>query len=90
MIHEVSSGCHGKVEELKVDVKEADRLNKKVFHMMAENVGKPKDYFLDLVHDKNHADWYLDSEECLIHNLANHIGYPKFNIKVSVDISYGL
>ena len=89
MIHDVSSGGWGKIEELKADAAEADRLNKKIFHMMAQNCGKNKKYFLDLIHEKGHADWYLDSDECLEHNLANKIEVPTLNVNVSVDITLG-
>ena len=89
MIHDVSSMGWGKIEELKADAAEADRLNKKIFHMMAQNCGKNKKYFLDLIHEKGHADWYLDSAECLEHNLANKIEVPTLNVNVSVDIALG-
>ena len=87
MIHDVSSMGWGKVEEIKADAAEADRLNKKIFHMMAQNCGKNKKYFLDLIHKKGHADWYLDSDECLEHNLANKVEVPTMNVDVSVSIS---
>ena len=45
MIHDVSSGGRGKIEELKADVAEADRLDEKIFTMMARNCGKKDDYF---------------------------------------------
>ncbi len=87
MIHDVSSMGWGKVEEIKADAAEAERLNKKIFHMMAKNCGKNKKYFLDLIHEKGHADWYLDSDECLEHNLTNKIEWPTLNVDVSVDIT---
>tara|TARA_Y100001973_G_C5200140_1_gene337021 strand:+ start:1288 stop:1893 length:606 start_codon:yes stop_codon:yes gene_type:complete len=87
MIHDVSSMGWGKIEELKADAAEADRLNKKIFHMMAKNCGKNKKYFLDLIHEKGHADWYLDSDECLEHNLTNKVEVPTLNVNVSVDIT---
>ena len=52
MIHDVSSSGWGKIEEIKADVKEAERLNKKIFRMMAKNCGQEEDYFLDIIHDK--------------------------------------
>lgn len=88
MIHDVSNGVHGKVEEVKADAKEADRLNQSVYKMMAANCGKPEDYFLKLVHERAHADWYLDANECKTHNLANHIRIPNFKVKISTDISF--
>ena len=88
MIHEVSTGCCGKVEEIKADVNEAARLNQLVFELMAESCGKTKNYFIDLIHEKNHADWYLDANESVRHNIANHIGCPKFNVSVDVNITF--
>ena len=80
MIHDVSSMDRGKVEEIKASAEETERLNKKIYHMMAENCGHHKDYFLDIVHEKGHADWFLEPDECLKHNLANHAYVPEFKI----------
>jgi len=87
MIHDVSSGMSGKIEEIKADADEADRLNKGVYEMMAQNCGHKKSYFLDLVHDKGHADWFLDAAEAKRHNLANHIKVPNLSISINVDIN---
>lgn len=86
MIHDVSSYAFGKIEDLKADAREADRLNKKVYTMMARNCGKPDDYFTKLIHDKGHADWFLDAKEAKKHGLIDHIRMPEMNIKVTVDI----
>ena len=86
MIHDVSGYAFGKVEELKADAREAERLNKKVYTMMARNCGKPDDYFTKLIHDKGHADWFLDAEEAKEHGLIDHIRMPEMNIKITVDI----
>ena len=88
MIHDVASGAWGKVEEIKADAKEVDRLNKKVYEMMARNCGKPSDYFLKLVHERGHADWYLDGQEAKTHNLANELRVPTLTCKI--DLKYTL
>ena len=88
MIHDVSSMEYGKVEEIKASAEETERLNQKVYTMMARNCGKKDDYFLRLVHKKSHADWYLDADECKRHGLANQLRIPKINIQVSVDIDF--
>ena len=54
--------------------------------MMARNCGQPDDYFQKIVHDKAHADWFLDSQEAKKHKLANHLRVPKLEIKVDVAI----
>lgn len=88
MIHDVSSWEYGKVEEIKASAEETDRLNQKVYTMMARNCGKKDDYFLKKVHTKGHADWFLDAEGAKKHGLANHLRVPKFHISVGVDIEF--
>ena len=86
MIHDVSAMAFGKVEELKSDAREAERLNKKVYTMMARNCGKPDDYFFNLIHDKGHADWYLDADEAKEHNIVQQLRVPSLKGKVTVTI----
>jgi len=86
MIHDVSSFAMGKVEEIKADAKEVERLNKKVYEMMARNCGKPSDYFLKMVHERGHADWYLDAQEAKGHNIANDLRIPTLTCKI--DLNY--
>jgi ATP-dependent Clp protease protease subunit len=88
MIHDVSSMAWGKVEEVKVSAEETDRLNQKVYTMMARNCRKKDDYFIKIVHKKGHADWFLDAAEAKKHGMANQLRVPKVNINVSVDIDF--
>jgi ATP-dependent Clp protease protease subunit len=88
MIHDVSSLKWGKVEEIKASAEETQRLNKKVYQMMAENCGHHKDYFLDIIHEKAHADWYLEADDAKKHNLANHLHVPELKIKVGVKFKF--
>ncbi len=88
MIHDVSSGGRGKIEELKADVAEADRLDEKTFTMMARNCGKKDDYFKKKVFNKKHADWFMDGAEAKRHGLVNHLRVPKLSIKINVDIDF--
>jgi ATP-dependent protease ClpP protease subunit len=78
----------GKVEEVKASAEETERLNKKIYHMMAENRGQHKDYFLDIVHEKGHADWFLEADECKKHNLANHLHMPEMKINATVKFDF--
>ena len=86
MIHDVSTMAFGKVEELKADARESDRLNKKLYTMMARNCGKADNYFLDLIHDKGHADWFLEAEEAKEHNIVQQLRVPSLKGKVTVTI----
>ena len=88
MIHDVSSLKWGKVEEIKASAEETERLNKKVYQMMAANCGQPKNYFLDIIHSKGHADWYIVAREAKKHNLANHLRIPEMKIEASVNFKF--
>lgn len=85
MIHDVSSMAFGKVEELKADARESERLNKKLYTMMAKNCGKEDNYFLNLIHDKGHADWFLEADEAKEHNIVQQLRIPLLKGKVTVS-----
>ncbi len=89
MIHEVSSFCCGKLEELKIDVEEYERLNNLIFQSMAIHCGKEKNYFLDLIHEKGHIDWYMTPKEAKKHNITNYIKIPDFSVEVKVNFKFG-
>jgi len=88
MIHDVSSMGWGKVEEIKADAEEVERLNQKIYRMMATNCGQREEYFLDIVHAKGHADWFLDGAECRRHNMANHLHVPSLRIRADITFKF--
>ncbi len=87
MVHEVSSATWGKLSEMEIDVKEAARLNKIIMEIMATNLGKGPDYFINLIHTRGHTDWYFDAEEAKKLNFVNHVGLPQIKVKVNVDMT---
>jgi ATP-dependent protease ClpP protease subunit len=87
MLHDVSNFIGGKVEELKADIKQTEKLNKQIFGLLSKNCGQLPDYFLDIIHHKAHAEWYLDAKEAKKHKLCDHIHLPEISLKVSV--AYG-
>ena len=88
MIHDVSSGQWGKVEEIKASAQETERLNKKVYQMMARNCGHADDFFLKEVHDRGRADWYLTAEEAKKYKIANNLRIPKLQVDVEVSFDF--
>lgn len=89
MIHDVGSFSFGKIEDLKADVGEADRLNIKVFDLLNTNCKKKAGYFQKLVAEKKHANWYLSPAEALKHSIVDKIGIPVldhgFNLEITSD-----
>lgn len=86
MIHDVSMATWGKMEEIKADTKEGERLNKLVFSMMERNCGLEKGTLLDkLRKDYNSTDWFLTPQQAKKFNIINHIKVPKLITKVTVN-----
>lgn len=85
MIHELYGGVQqSKVEDLKADAEETSRVNRHIFKLLANNCKKKDEYFLDLIHQKGHADWYLDAKEAKKHNLCTSIKIPCLTVELSV------
>lgn len=89
MIHDVSTLSWGKIEEIKSNTKEAERLQNLIFSLIAKNVGKEDDYFLKILHEKGHAEWYLNAKESKKHNLCTHIGIPEFTTEITFSQKFG-
>lgn len=91
MIHTISSGARGKIEEIKASAEQSAYLAEVYFKTMAKNVGKHEDYFRDIVRSEHvNADWYMTPDQALKHNLANHIGVPTMKVDVTMKTTFGL
>lgn len=86
MIHDVASGTFGKIAELKSDVKEAERLNKKIFSMVDINCGQPDGFFMKKIKERDRADWYLTAKKAKKFNLVNSLRVPTFKVDVEVKM----
>jgi len=86
MIHEVSSFQQGKLGDLKADVNESIRLNRLIFSIMAENIGKSEDFILDMIDESKRTDIFLTAKEAKELGLVDHIGIPNINININVEI----
>ena len=63
MLHEVSAGAVGKLEDIKISVEHTSKLNKVMFGLLDENCGQKKNYFTDLIGKKKNTDVFL-GERC--------------------------
>lgn len=90
MLHEVSSGSFGKVEEVKSNANETDRLNKMLFTMAAQHIGHPENYFMDMLHKHNHSEIYLTATQAQKHKIVNHIGVPELRTDVIVKRHFSI
>ena len=88
MIHDVSAGSFGKVEEIKSSAKQTDKLNKQLFTRMAKRLGHPSNYILDMLDTKKHAEWFLPAREAKKHNITNELRVPQFQIDLKLEMEF--
>lgn len=82
MVHQVSSGAFGKVEDVEISADQAKVLNKQIMSIMSKNCGHPPGYFYKLIAENRYADVYLSPRQAVAHNLANRVGTPKLKVQV--------
>jgi ATP-dependent Clp endopeptidase proteolytic subunit ClpP len=86
MVHDVASWeASKKAEEVMVDARETNRLNKKIYRIMDKNCRQKPGFFWNLVQDRSRVDWYIAPREAVRLNLANHIKIPTMRTVVKVD-----
>lgn len=90
MLHGISSGTWGKLEDMKISVSECERLEKIILERASKNCGQKKGYFADLLTKKKHLDWYMDPKEAKEHNITNHIALPVMRVAVTMTHNFGI
>ena len=88
MIHDAAWGTGGKVEDMKVDTKYLDGLNKTMFKKMSKKIGKDPNFIMEMIKTKSHLDWFLSAKEAKKIGLVNHLRIPKLEVSVNVEISF--
>jgi ATP-dependent Clp protease protease subunit len=89
MIHEVSSGTSGNVQDIKVDAEETIRMNKQFMGLLAENCGIEGGYqgLHQILKDNGGRDKYLTAEQAVKFGIADHVGVPKIRVVPRYEIS---
>jgi ATP-dependent Clp protease protease subunit len=88
MIHDMSGGTAGKIEEIKADAAHAMHLEALSKRLLDKHCGKRQGYFERQIHARGRADWYLTPGECLRHGLADYIDVP--DLRIGVGVAYQL
>ena len=90
MIHDVALDASGKNEEVKASSKQTDRLQKHIFRTMADCCSqKDRNYFMKIIHEKSHAEWYMSPSEAKKHGMIDHVRVPTMKTIVSVKMIFG-
>lgn len=88
MIHEISSGTVGNVQDMKDDVNETVRLNEHFMGLLAKDCGfKNYEELRSVLKDQDGRDRYLVGEEAMKFGIVDAIGLPKINARTTYEVS---
>ena len=88
MIHEISSGAIGNIQDMKEDVKESLRLNEYFMGLLARNCGL-KDYaeLRTMIKQQDGRDRYLVGQEAIDFGIVDAIGLPKISSRTMYEVN---
>lgn len=88
MVHEVSSGTFGNVQDMKDDVKETVRLNSHFMGLLARNCGfKHYEEFREIIKQQDGRDLYLHGDEAIKFGIVDAIGLPKISGRMMFEVT---
>lgn len=85
MVHEVSSGAGGNVNDIKISVQEAERLNSILLFLLAKRSKKSLAQIKSLF-SNTRRDVFLTAQEALEFGFIDGIGTPRLKPKLSWEI----
>lgn len=87
MVHEVSSGTFGNVQDMKDDVKETVRLNEYWMGILAKNCGfKHYEEFRALIKEQDGRERYLTGQDAIKFGIVDTIGIPKIGNRLMFEV----
>lgn len=88
MVHEVSSGTIGNVQDMKEDVKETVRLNEQFMGLLAKNCGfKNYEEFRAVIKEQDGRDRYLVGADAIKFGIVDAIGLPKVTGRMMYEVT---
>jgi ATP-dependent Clp endopeptidase proteolytic subunit ClpP len=89
MIHGVSGGVGGTVEDMQSSTDEARRLQVKLMGILGSRSGMGAKHFEAKLSRKRNADWFLSPKDCLKNGIADHIRLPEYLVSLEVAYTFG-
>jgi ATP-dependent Clp protease protease subunit len=89
MIHEMSAGAFGSIDDIKTEIKECDRLNARLMTIIAEKCGKTYAELKAVIVANGGRELYLDAKEAKAFGLVEQIGMPQIKpiVMYTIDVA---
>jgi ATP-dependent Clp protease protease subunit len=90
MVHSVHSSLFGSVNAagMKAEAKEMKKLNQRLCEIMAENCGKPRDYFVRLLRKKDNTDVWIDCDKAREMGIVSRTEVPHLISHITQTFSF--
>jgi ATP-dependent protease ClpP protease subunit len=88
MFHDMSAMEWGKTDTIIASTKQLEKLRDEMYKRTAKAVGKPSNYFLKKMKDKQNNDWFLDAKEAKKEKIATNVGIPTYRVKTVTEYTY--
>lgn len=94
LVHDVSLNFSGEnsltSSNIKAESNEMHRINKIILQTMAENIGHPSKYFINIIKTRRNNDIYVDAKQALQWKMATDIGFPvvKVNHSTKMELEF--
>lgn len=87
MVHDISTEFGGRMSELQVSYKEAERLSNDVMTSLSNYItqGKNSSHLQDLIAGTKHTDLYLSAKSAKEIGIVDYIGIPKFVFELKLE-----
>jgi len=86
MIHELSGGAVGSIDDIKTDAKESDRLNLQLMTEIATRCGKTYKELKQIIVNNEGRDLYLTAEQAKEFGIVDYVGLPSIKPVIMYSI----
>jgi ATP-dependent Clp protease protease subunit len=86
MIHEISAGTIGNINDIVNEAEEFARLNEQYMELLAKNCGKTAKQLKEAFKDKR--DLYFNPQDAVKFGIADHVGIPAIRKHVQFDLQF--
>lgn len=83
MLHDVSAGADGKIEDMKASLKEIERINVQMYNILDSNCGQTPGFFKKKISKLKNVDYWISPDLSKEMNLINHIGLPDLTFNIN-------
>jgi ATP-dependent protease ClpP protease subunit len=87
MFHRASSMSWGPVPCLKSYAEQLGELDKRMHAMVANNLGKPDNFFDELYLERQGADLYVNSKRAVELGIATTVGVPSISVEINARMT---